>query len=475
MTKQKNSSILAILMMGTFLCNINQTLLNIALPSIMKAFSISASQGQWLSTGYMLVSGLMIPITAYMIERFKTRPLYIFSITMFLIGSLLAGIAPNFFLLVIGRMVQAIGAGIIMPLMTVTLMNIYPAHKIGSIMGLVGIAMNFAPGVGPAFAGWVLQHYTWRTLFYAIVPFAALNLILAIIYLTNVGQQKFLKFNATGVLLSSIGLGSLLYGFSNAGDHPWLSFKVIGIILIGLLVTAGFIWQQLAQERPMLNFFVFKSPTFTIMTIINFIIIMALYGGMLLLPLFVQNVRGASPLISGLIMLPGAFFMAVLSPISGKFFDRYGVKPVSIIGITILLAGTFMFILLDGSTSIAFVTVAQTIRSIGLVLILMPLQAQALKALPIDIVAHGTAMFQTSRQIAGSIGTAILITIMSHSSARYEKATYSEHLSNPQQQDVLLHGLQSAYITTTLLCLLALILIFRLKPVVPLDAKVFRK
>lgn len=473
MTKQKNGSILAILIMGTFLCNINQTLLNVALPKIMSDFQISASQGQWLSTGYMLVSGLMIPITAFLIERFKTRPLYIFSIIMFLCGSIVAGFAPNFLLLIIGRMIQAIGAGIIMPLMTVTLMNIYPANKIGSIMGLVGIAMNFAPGIGPTFAGWVIQNYNWRYLFYAIIPFTIINLVLAIIFLTNVGQQKMLKFNISGVLLSSIGLGSLLYGFSNAGDHPWSSFSVLGVILIGLIITTLFIKQQISQEEPMLNFYVFKSPTFTMMTIINFVIIMALYGGMLLLPMFLQNVRGVSPFISGLIMLPGACFMALLSPFSGKVFDRYGAKPVSIVGITILVIGTFMFTLLDAETTVTFAAIAQTIRSIGLVLILMPLQAEALKSLPIDIVAHGTAMFQTTRQIAGSIGTAILITIMSTSSTLYQKANFHDTLSVLQQQDVLLHGIRSAYIMTTILCLIALILIVRLKPVKILDSAVF--
>lgn len=474
MTKQKNSSILAILIMGTFLCNINQTLLNVALPKIMSDFTLSASQGQWLSTGYMLVSGLMIPITAFLIERFKTRPLYLFSITMFLIGSLVAGFAPSFFILICGRMVQAIGAGIIMPLMTVTLMNIYPAHKIGSIMGLVGIAMNFAPGIGPTFAGWIIQNYTWRFLFYALIPFTFINLVLAMLFLTNVGQQKFLKFNFTGVLLSSIGLGSLLLGFSNAGDHPWMSFNVLGIIIIGLIITTLFIKQQLSQNQPMLNFLVFKSPTFTMMTIINFVIIMALYGGMLLLPMFLQNVRGVSPFISGLIMLPGACFMALLSPYSGKVFDRYGAKPISIVGMTILLIGTFMFTLLDTTTTVSFAAIAQTIRSIGLVLILMPLQAEALKSLPIDIVAHGTAMFQTTRQIAGSIGTAILITLMSTSSNLYQAKNFTGQLSILNQQEVLLHGIRSAYIMTTILCFIALVLILRLKPVQIMDSAIFQ-
>ena len=470
-TSKKNTTILAVLLMGTFLCNINQTLLNVALPKIMDDFQISASLGQWLSTGYMLVSGLMIPITAFLIERFKTRPLYIFSITMFLIGSAISGFAPNFIILVAGRMVQAIGAGIIMPLMTVTLMTIYPPHKIGSVMGLVGLAMNFAPGIAPTLAGWVVQDYHWRYLFYGLLPFSVLNLILAILFLTNVGKQKMLKFNALGVILSSLGLGSLLLGFSNAGENPWLSFKVLGVITIGLILTYLFIKQQLGQKVPMLNFLVFKSKMFTMTTIINFIIIMALYGGMLLLPMFLQNVRGVSPFISGIIMLPGAFFMAILSPLSGRLFDRYGAKPVTFIGLIILIIGTVMFASLNETTTVLFACLAQTIRSIGLVLILMPLQTEALKSLPIEIVAHGTAMFQTTRQIAGSIGTSLLITAMSMASTYHD--THLLAASSGTAQESLLYGIRVAYIITTLLCILALLLTTRLKKQQPMDTRHF--
>lgn len=468
MTKStKNGPILAILLTGTFLCNLNQTLLNVALPSIMSDFNISASQGQWISTGYMLVSGLMIPITAFLIERFKTRPLYHFSITMFLIGSILAGISPSFTVLILGRMIQAIGSGVIMPLMTVTLMNIYPANKIGSIMGLIGLAMNFAPGIGPTMAGWIVQSYNWRYLFYILIPFAALNLLLSFRYLANVGRQKMLKFNLIGVILSSVGLGCLLLGFSNAGDHLWLSFNVLGVIIIGSVITAIFVYQQLTITSPMLNFTVFKSKTFTMTTIINFVVIMALYGGMLLLPMFLQNVRHVTPFVSGVIMLPGACFMAILSPLSGRLFDRYGAKPITIIGLVILIVGTFMFTQLTVHSTVTFAALAQTIRSIGLVLILMPLQTEALKSLPLELVAHGTAMFQTTRQIAGSIGTSILITMMSISSKHFEKSLVLTHSIN-QQQGIILHGIKSAYNMTTILCLIALILTILLKKNPPL-------
>ncbi|HGM4083183.1 TPA: DHA2 family efflux MFS transporter permease subunit [Listeria monocytogenes] len=467
-TKSKDKSrllLVSILLMGTFLCNLNQTLLNVALPEIMRDFSITASQGQWVSTGYMLVSGLMIPTTAFLIERFKTRSLYLFSISLFLIGSFIAGFSPNFTLLLIGRMVQAIGAGVVMPLMTVTLMNVYPANKLGSILGIIGIAMNFAPGLGPTLSGWVIQNYHWRFLFYGLVPFTIINLVLAIFFLKNIGKQKMLKFNFLGVVLSSIGLGSLLLGFSNAGDASWLSFNVLGAVIFGLLIIGVFIKQQLSKQQPMLDFRVFKNPQYTTLTLINFIIMMSLYGGMLLLPMFLQDVRDLSPFTSGIIMLPGAFLMAILSPLSGRLFDKYGAKPISLIGIVILVIGTFMFTLLNLQTSINFAIIAQSIRSIGLVLIMMPLQAEALKALPLSIVAHGTAMFQTTRQIAGSIGTSLLITIMSTASSMYEKHNFSPGttLLASDQKDILLFGIQISYIVTTILCVIALFMTIMMK------------
>lgn len=265
-TKQSKQdlTVLGILLFGTFLSFLNQTLMNVALPSVMKDFGITAAQGQWLSNGYMLISGVMIPATAFLIDRFKTRHLYLASMILFTAGTFIASVSINYNMLIAGRMIQALGAGPIGPLMTVVIMNMFPVENRGKAMGFIGLAMNFAPAIGPTLSGWIVQTYDWRSIFYVVLPLAVINIVVAFFALKNIGEQRFPKFNFLGMVLSTIGLGALLLGFSNAGDKAWLTFDVVGYILIGLIVTGIFIYQQTHADVPLLNFSVFKHRVFTL-------------------------------------------------------------------------------------------------------------------------------------------------------------------------------------------------------------------
>ncbi|EMV4704535.1 DHA2 family efflux MFS transporter permease subunit, partial [Listeria monocytogenes] len=265
-TSVKRNGILIVMLMGAFVTILNQTLMNVALPSIMKDFGITASQGQWLSTGFMLVNGVMIPMTAFLIERFTTRQLYLFAMITFAIGTAIGGFATDYTMLIAGRMVQAIGAGIVMPLLTVVVLNLFPMERRGRAMGLIGLAMNFAPAIGPTLSGWIVQQYDWRNLFFIIIPFAILDIVVAIFLLKNVGKRTFPKLDVLGVIMSTVGFGSLLLGFSNAGDHDWLTWKVAGFIILGLVVLGIFIRYQTSNKAPLLNFRVFKYPTFALTT-----------------------------------------------------------------------------------------------------------------------------------------------------------------------------------------------------------------
>lgn len=403
-TKQSKQDItvLIILLFGTFLSFLNQTLMNVALPSVMKDFDITAAQGQWLSNGYMLISGVMIPATAFLIDRFKTRHLYLTSMIVFTLGTFIASISINYPMLIAGRMIQALGAGPISPLMTVVIMNMFPVQSRGKAMGFIGLAMNFAPAIGPTLSGWIVQSYDWRSIFYVILPLGIINILVAVFALKNFGEQTYPKFNFLGIVLSTIGLGTLLLGFSNAGDKPWLTFNVAGFVLIGLVVTGLFIYQQTHTKLPMLNFSVFKHRIFTLSSITNFVVIMGLYGGMILLPLYIQNVRGVSPMTSGMVLLPGAIIMAIMSPITGALYDRIGARYLSFTGLIILSIGTFMFTLIDMNTTVTYLAIMQGVRSFGLGLALMPIQTDALNDLPLELMSHGSAMYNTIRQIAGS-------------------------------------------------------------------------
>lgn len=458
-TKQSKQDItvLIILLFGTFLSFLNQTLMNVALPSVMKDFDITAAQGQWLSNGYMLISGVMIPATAFLIDRFKTRHLYLTSMIVFTLGTFIASISINYPMLIAGRMIQALGAGPISPLMTVVIMNMFPVQSRGKAMGFIGLAMNFAPAIGPTLSGWIVQSYDWRSIFYVILPLGIINILVAVFALKNFGEQTYPKFNFLGIVLSTIGLGTLLLGFSNAGDKPWLTFNVAGFVLIGLVVTGLFIYQQTHTKLPMLNFSVFKHRIFTLSSITNFVVIMGLYGGMILLPLYIQNVRGVSPMTSGMVLLPGAIIMAIMSPITGALYDRIGARYLSFTGLIILSIGTFMFTLIDMNTTVTYLAIMQGVRSFGLGLALMPIQTDALNDLPLELMSHGSAMYNTIRQIAGSLGTALLVTIMSISTSNFAAENVGISI-----EEATLHGIQIAYIVVTAISVAAAVMCLKL-------------
>ena len=410
---KKERSVLIILIVGVFLGFLNQTLMNTALPQVMADFHISTALGQWMTNGYMLVNGVMVPLTAFLIQRLKTRTLYLSAMLLFGIGTLISGFAPTYGILIVGRMVQAAGAGIFGPLMNVVVMNLFASEKRGEAMGIIGLALNFAPAIGPTLSGFIVSNHSWRWLFWGIAPLIFIDLILAFFFLKNIGEQKFLKFNFFGVILSSVGLGSLLYGFSNAGNGNWTSPDVWGYLIVGIVVTAWFVYQQTHSKVPLLNFDVFKYHNFTISTIINVVLMAALYGGALMLPLYMQTVRGESAFISGLVILPGALVTAFLSPISGKWYDQFGIRKLMPIGLIMVAIGTIVLATLQLDSPIWLPTVGQFIRQLGLVLVMMPIQTEAFNALPIDLVPDGSAVFTTIRQVAASFGTAALITVYS--------------------------------------------------------------
>lgn len=456
---QKNRTILIILVIGTFLGFLNQTLMNVALPDIMREFHISTALGQWLTNGYMLVNGIMVPLTAFLIQRLTTRTLYLTAVGLFAVGTITAGFAPNFEILITGRMIQAMGAGVFGPLMNVVVMNLFAPDRRGSAMGTIGLALNFAPALGPSLSGFIVTNLNWRFLFYIVAPLIIANFILAYFLLNNIGTPKRLKFDVLGVILSSIGLGALLYGFSNAGGTPWHDFTVWGFIVIGLVVTALFVLHQLHTSTPLLNMSVFSHREFNVAVLINIVLMMAMYGGALMLPLYMQNVRGASAFISGLVLFPGALVTAFLSPWSGRLYDRYGAKYLTLTGILITAIGTFILASLTLTTPLWFAVIGQFVRQLGLVLVLMPIQTEAFNALPLTIIPDGSAMFTTIRQLAASFGTAALVTIMTKSATNYQ--LHHQHASSSL---VNLHGVHITFLTAALLMLVAAAMTSLLKP-----------
>lgn len=426
-TKDINKKILLIvLIFGCFLSTLNQTILNVALNDLMAIFEVNAATIQWLATGFMLVNGVLVPITAFLMKRFTTRQLFISSMLFLFVGSMICGTAMNFGVLLTGRMIQAVGAGIIIPLMMGVIFFMYPPEKRGSVMGLIGFAMIFAPAIAPTLSGFLIEYVSWRWLFLGLAPFAFFVIILAVKYLVNVSETAKAKLDIPSVLLSTIGFGSVLYGFSSAGSRGWDDPIVLSTIIFGLIITAQFCIRQMKSIDPLLNLSVFKYKVFTITSLINVLVTMIMYADLILLPIFLQTGRGFTALEAGLLLLPGAIINAFLSPVTGRMFDKYGAKPLFITGLIFIIISMWAVTDLTESTSFLYLMIRTIVLRIGLSFITMPLNTAGLNALPRHLGTHGSAVNNTVRQLAGAIGTAVVVTVYSTQVTTYTTAIENE-------------------------------------------------
>ncbi|GAK40085.1 EmrB/QacA subfamily drug resistance transporter [Paenibacillus sp. TCA20] len=474
----KKGPILFAMLLGAFVAFLNQTLLNVALPKIMEDLSVGATTVQWLSTGFMLVNGVLIPITAYLMAKFTTRQIFITGMTLFTIGTLLCALSPTFAILMTGRIVQAAGAGVIMPLLSVVILNIFPIEQRGRAMGMIGLAMILAPAIGPTLSGWVVQTFdSWKLLFYIILPIAVIAVLVGMKFVKNVTEVSNPTLDITSVILSTIGFGGLLYGFSDAGSNGWNDPIVITCLVVGAISLLVFVLRQFKMDDPLLEFRVFKNSMYTLNTAVLIVVTMAMFSGMILLPIYLQTIRGISALDSGLLMLPGAIVMGIMSPITGSLFDKFGAKWLSIIGLVITIITTWEFSTLTMDTSYTQLIIVYTLRMFGMSLLMMPVQTAALNDIPQNLNAHGTVMLNTLRTVFGAIGTAIFITIFSNRTTHYVDTHMAD--INPQDQaamlqlanDAQINGINFSFIIATGVTVVALVLAFFIKRSVPKDAK----
>ncbi|WJC64125.1 DHA2 family efflux MFS transporter permease subunit [Staphylococcus aureus] len=428
--------ILAALLFGMFIAILNQTLLNVALPKINTEFNISASTGQWLMTGFMLVNGILIPITAYLFNKYSYRKLFLVALVLFTIGSLICAISMNFPIMMVGRVLQAIGAGVLMPLGSIVIITIYPPEKRGAAMGTMGIAMILAPAIGPTLSGYIVQNYHWNVMFYGMFIIGILAILVGFVWFKLYQYTTNPKADIPGIIFSTIGFGALLYGFSEAGNKGWGSVEIETMFAIGIIFIILFVIRELRMKAPMLNLEVLKFPTFTLTTVINMVVMLSLYGGMILLPIYLQNLRGFSALDSGLLLLPGSLIMGLLGPFAGKLLDTIGLKPLAIFGIAVMTYATWELTKLNMDTPYMTIMGIYVLRSFGMAFIMMPMVTAAINALPGRLASHGNAFLNTMRQLAGSIGTAILVTVMTMQTTQHLSA-FGEELdkTNPVVQD----------------------------------------
>ncbi|CAM3848383.1 MDR family MFS transporter [Alkalicoccus chagannorensis] len=460
LTKKEMYAMIGALLIGAFMGITNETLLATALPTIQEAFGVTQGEVQWLTTVFLMVNGIMIPISAFLIERFSTRKLFLTAISLFGAGTLLAAVSFSFPMLLAGRVVQASGSGIMLPLLMTVLLILIPPERRGRAMGLLGIVIAFGPAIGPTLSGVLVEYFSWRSLFITVLPLVALAMTLALIFMRNVTELSKPKLDIPSIILSSAGFGSFLYGFGVASKEGFTSPLVIGLVLLGAVIITFFVRRQFKLPRPILEFRIFKYPIFTLSIGITLVSMISLIGAETMLPLFVQNVLGFSPLQSGLMLLPGAVVIGIMSPIAGALFDKYGAKRLAIPGFTIVVITTFLFTQLTLDMSFAFLTTLYAVRMFGLSLTLMPVMTAALNQIPQQWYAHGSAMANTLQQISASIGTALLITFVGIGTQLYEPGAST---ADPAQMAELT-GFQWGFAGSLVMAAAALILSFFLKP-----------
>ncbi len=444
-------TLMAVLLSGAFAAILNQTLLATAIPHIMADLDLEADVAQWLQSVFMLVNGIMIPVTAFLISKFSTRALFFTALSLFGVGTLACGISPNFPVLMAGRVLQAAGAGIIMPLMQTILFLVYPHDQRGKAMGMFGLVISFAPAIGPTLSGWFIDIYPWRGLFYMLIPIVIIDLIIAYFILRNVTEQTNPKLDVLSIILSTLGFGGLLYGFSVAGNSGWLSPAVIISLIIGAVALFIFIRRQNSLEEPILEFAVFKDRIFTLTTALGMIVFMAMIGGSVILPILMQNMLGFSALASGMMLFPGAIIMGVMSPITGRLFDKYGARWLAIIGLGIVAVTSLMFTTLGTETTFTYLAVVNAFRMLGVSMVMMPVTTAGLNQMTKKLVPHGTAMNNTMRQVAGAVGTALLVSIMTNT------------MIPEQGAEGMIRGVNISFMFAGGLALIGFFLAFRLK------------
>lgn len=415
----KRGPIMVALIVGMFVAALNETLMGNAFPELMKSFGESATTVQWLTTAYLLVVGVLVPVTAVLQQWFTTRQMFLSAMSLFFVGTLISAVSPTFVVLLAGRIIQAIGTGMLLPLIMNIIMTIYPPEKRGGAMGMLGLVVMFAPAIGPTLSGLIVDGLSWRWLFYLVLPFALLSILVGAAVLKNVSEVTKPRVDILSIVLSTIGFGGIVYGFSSAGEKGWSESLVIWMIAAGGVSLALFIWRQLLLKNPVMDLRAFRYPVFALVAVLMFVLLMTFFSSAIMLPMFMQGVLLMTAFKSGLVLLPGGILNGLMAPISGKLFDKFGPRVLVIPGLAIVAASLWLFTRFGETTTTGFLIAAHITLMVGIALVIMPVQTAGLNQLPRHLHPHGTAILNTLQQVSGAIGIALYISIMSSGQKQY--------------------------------------------------------
>lgn len=407
-----NYVLLVTIMLGSFFAVLCNMLMANAIPAIMEEFEIDTNT--WFTTGYILVSGMITPLSAFLLNKYSIRNLFITSMTIFTIGTIIGGFAPNYTILISARIIQACGDALLIPLLMYVVYTSFPVGKRGLAMGFVGLILIFTPAIGPIVSASILEATTWQWLFHIIWPITLLITIGSFFIIKEEKKTQSGIIDITSVLFSLLGFGGVIYGWSLASREGFDSIVVIGLITVGILAIASFVSRQNHLKQPMLNFKIFLNPKYSLSIVVFVTTVVGMYIIMRILPLYMQNIQGLTTLKSGLILLPGAIMMGILLPISGKLYDRFGLRPLVIIGFLLMILTSLMLSNLELETASWLIGSIYTIGMISIGMICMPVLTNILNLLNQEDVAHGIAMNSIVFQTIGVLTSSVVVTIVTN-------------------------------------------------------------
>jgi EmrB/QacA subfamily drug resistance transporter len=438
---------LMVVVLGAFAAILNNSSVNVALPKLMAIFGVASDEIQWVLTSYMLVSGVVIPVTGYLGDRFGTKKVYLVASLVFTLGSLLCSFAWNNSSMIFARIIQGLGGGMVMPISMAIVYRIVPRHKIGLALGIWGMAAVCAPAIGPTLGGYIVDHFSWRLLFTINIPVGITGILLGYLLLPESPLNKDTSFDLWGFILCTTGCFTLLLALSQGNREGWTSYYILSLLLISFFTLLLFVLVELAQEQPMLNLRLFKNHIFTISVFAGSMTGIGLFGGIFLIPLFTQNLMMLTPYQTGVLLIPSALAAAFMMPVSGFLFDRFGARALAIVGLGLTAWGTWELRKLSVEISYLSLIYLTTLRSIGMGLATMPIATAGMNTVPLNQIARASSLNNVIRQVAASFGIAILTAVMQNRQV-FHYARFSELVTVNSAAVSSLSQLQ-IYLTTT--------------------------
>ncbi|MGO4121218.1 MDR family MFS transporter [Arthrobacter sp. YAF16] len=412
---RESVTIIATLLVATFVVILNETIMNVALQRLMVDLRVDAPTVQWLSTGFMLTMAVVIPTTGFILQRLSTRAVFMLAMGLFSAGTLLAALAPGFEILLLARIIQAGGTAIMLPLLMTTILTLVPVARRGAVMGNVSIAISVAPAMGPTVSGLILQNFSWRFMFVFVLPIALLAFAIGARFLRNIGDNEKTRLDALSVVLTVPAFGGVVYGLSQiGGGQGGPATPAVAALAVGVVALFAFVLRQLRLQKsdaPLLDLRAFNFRMFTVSVLLLVVAMIALFGAVILLPLYLQEVRGLKSLETGLALLPGGLAMGLLGPVIGRLFDKFGPLPLTVTGSVLMVLSLWQFSRLDAQTPVGWIIALHVTLSLGLALLFTPAFTTGLNPLPPHLYSHGSAIMSTLQQVAGAAGTALLVSI----------------------------------------------------------------